>query len=92
MTQQVNVLDGLNKGSGNGNIDSKMPVKIRLCIKILLVDLPICGLNSVIAHQIFPTVPIHLCFLGNAIAFVLEQKIIQFLENFEYEIPHSKGY
>ncbi|MBD2451136.1 hypothetical protein H6G76_29200 [Nostoc sp. FACHB-152] len=103
-----------------------MPVRIRHCIKILLIDLPICGVkkrageagedeeqgerreqennlqsipplpllppllpllnlgvNSVIAHQIFPTVSMNQYFLFNLIADVLEQKIFHFIdENF----------
>lgn len=67
-----------------------MPVRIRHFIKILAIDFPICGVNSVIVHQIFPLIPVHECLFFNLVALVLELKILQLIENIEYEIPHSQ--
>lgn len=68
-----------------------MPVRIRHFIKIPTIDFPICGVNSVITHQIFPLIPVHEIFLANLIAHLLEQKILQLIENLEYEILNSQG-
>ncbi|WP_225895835.1 hypothetical protein [Dendronalium phyllosphericum] len=60
MTQLVSVLGELKLGNGYGNIDLKMPVRIRHYLKILVIDLPICVLNTVLTHHVFITLPIHL--------------------------------